>query len=211
MKSKLQFQAMLLALPGAVRLAAKLDAKFAGYLAARAYVAQIVTRNRKTGRTFHVANGKVRGSADLAAKADVTIEFENVARAVAFMKPPVNWLERINAGKGFQVVVNGPDEEAYHFMQVLAGINRIGWSTGTAMPDGTRRYTTMTNGGPCFVFVRDDKIIRITPIDLAPEDGSTWSITARGRTFTPPRKATVAPHALNWKSMVYSPDPILIR
>ena len=206
---KLQLQAMLTALPAAVGLAAKLDSRLMKYLAERSYVAQIVTRNRKAGRTFHVAGGRLRSSADLALKPDVTIEFDNVARAVAFMRPPADWLARISAGKNFQVVVNGPDEEACHFMQLLAAVNRIGWTAGTPMADGTRRFTTMTNGGPCFVFVKDDKIIRITPIDLAPDDGSTWSIRARGKTFTPPRKATVSPHALNWKSMVYSPDRIL--
>ena len=209
MTLKLQFKAMLAALPVAVRLAAKLDSKVAAYIKERSYVAQIVTRNRKAGRTFRVSDGRIRGSADLSVKPDVTIEFDNVERAVAFMKPPADWLARISAGKNFQVVVTGPDEEAYHFMQLLAAVNRIGWTAGTQMPDGTRRFTTMTNGGPCFVFVKDDKIIRVTPIDLAPEDGSTWSIEARGKTFTPPRKATVSPHALNWKSIVYSPERIL--
>ena len=206
---KLQFHAMLAALPSVVKLAAKLDKKTAVYLAERTYVAQIVTKNRKAGRTFHIGGGQIRGSSDLSVKPDVVIEFENVSRAISFMTPPVDWLARINAGKGFQVVVAGEDEETYHFMQILAAINRIGWSAGTGMADGTRRYTTITNGGPCFVFVKQDKIVRVTPIDLAPGDGSTWSIEARGKTFTPPRKATVSPHALNWKSMVYSPERIM--
>ena len=38
---------------------------------------------------------------------------------------------------------------------------------------------------------------------------STWSISARGKTFKPPRKTTLAPHGMNWKSMVYSPDRLL--
>ncbi len=37
------------------------------------------------------------------------------------------------------------------------------------MPDGTTRYTTCTNGGPLFVFVKDGRIVRITPIDFDEE------------------------------------------
>ena len=39
----------------------------------------------------------------------------------------------------------------------------------------------MTNGGPVFVYVKDGKIVRMTPIDLAEDDGASWTIEARGR------------------------------
>ena len=48
------------------------------------------------------------------------------------------------------------------------------------MPDGTMRYCNMTNGGPVFIYVKDGKIIRMTPIDLAEDDGASWTIEARG-------------------------------
>ena len=35
------------------------------------------------------------------------------------------------------------------------------------------RYCNMTNGGPVFVYVKDGKIVRMTPIDLADDDGAS--------------------------------------
>ena len=42
------------------------------------------------------------------------------------------------------------------------------------------RYCNMTNGGPVFVYVKDGKIVRMTPIDLDDDDGASWTIEARG-------------------------------
>ena len=80
---------------------------------------------------------------------------------------------------------------------------------GTPMPDGTTRYTTCTNGGPLYVFVKDGRIVRITPIDFDERDAPSWTIRARGQSFTPWRRATVNPHALTLKSMVYSDKRLL--
>src|SRR5262249_47044742 len=71
------------------------------------------------------------------------------------------------------------------------------------------RYCNMANGGPLFVYVKDGKIIRTTPIDLAEDDGASWTIEARGLKLTPPRKTTLAPHGQNCKSIIYSPDRLL--
>src|SRR5512139_373492 len=53
--------------------------------------------------------------------------------------------------------------------------------------------TTCTNGGPLF----DDA------------DAPSWSIAARGRTFSPPRKTTNSPYTVAYRSLVYSPKRIL--
>ena len=52
------------------------------------------------------------------------------------------------------------------------------------------RKTQMTTGGPVFVYVDEeqDKIVRITPMDLDDDDAASYSIEARGKVFTPPRK-----------------------
>ncbi len=71
------------------------------------------------------------------------------------------------------------------------------------------RYCNMTNGGPVFVYVKDGKIVRMTPIDFADDDGASWTIEAKGVKLTPPRKTTLAPHGQNAKSIVYSPDRLL--
>jgi anaerobic selenocysteine-containing dehydrogenase len=57
--------------------------------------------------------------------------------------------------------------------------------------------------------VKDGKILRTTPIDFDDEDAPSWSINARGKTFTPPRKTTLGAHGMCQKSMVYSKNRIL--
>ena len=64
----------------------------------------------------------------------------------------------------------------------------------------------MTNGGPLFVYVKDGKILRTTPIVFADDDARPFTIKARGKNFTPPRKTTLSPHGMNWKAMVYAPN-----
>ena len=49
----------------------------------------------------------------------------------------------------------------------------------------------------------------MTPITFDAKDPQPWTIKARGKTFTPPRKTSLAPHGQNAKSMVYSPDRLL--
>src|SRR5262249_57162972 len=84
-----------------------------------------------------------------------------------------------------------------------------GWPFGIKLADGTMRYCNMTNGGPVFVYVKDGKIVRMTPIDFDQSDPQPWTIRARGLELTPPRKTTLAPHGQNAKSIVYSPDRLL--
>ncbi len=64
----------------------------------------------------------------------------------------------------------------------------------------------MTNGGPLFVYVQDGKIIRTAPVVFDDDDPETWEIATRGKVFSPPRAASLSPHAMNWKSMVYAPN-----
>jgi anaerobic selenocysteine-containing dehydrogenase len=71
------------------------------------------------------------------------------------------------------------------------------------------RYTNLTTGGPVFVDVQDGKILRITPIEFDEDDAPSWTIRARGREFTPPRKATLSSWTVGHKSTIYSPKRIL--
>jgi len=205
----MKFKALLYALSSLMHYALRRDSEFLAWVGKRSYVAQIITKDRRAGRVFELRDGRIRTSRRLVDKPDVEIEFETAQLAVGLMMPPTNWLSFINAGKNFQVVVRGNDADACHFMQTLNALQRLGWKAGTPQPDGSLRYTTQTNGGPCFVYVKEGRILRITPIDLSEGDGASWTIRAHGRDFTPPRKATVSPHALNWKSMVYSKERIL--
>ena len=94
-------------------------------------------------------------------------------------------------------------------MQLLNFSQNVRFAQGTPMPDGCIRYTTNTNAGPLFVYVKNDRIVRTTPIELGPSDGPSWTLHARGRTFTPLRRTTVAPHGLTLKSTVYSDQRLL--
>ena len=71
------------------------------------------------------------------------------------------------------------------------------------------RLTNLTTGGPVHVYVKDGKILRITPLELDESDGPSWSIEARGRTFTPPRRTTLSPWTVAHKSTIYSNKRIM--
>jgi anaerobic selenocysteine-containing dehydrogenase len=73
----------------------------------------------------------------------------------------------------------------------------------------TQRLTNLTTGGPVHVDVEDGKIVRIIPLQLDDSDGPSWSIKARGREFSPPRRTTLSPWTVAHKSTIYSPKRIL--
>ncbi len=73
----------------------------------------------------------------------------------------------------------------------------------------TVRKTNSSTGGPVFVDVKDDKIIRVMPMDLSSDDAESWTIEARGRKFSPPRRTTVTSYTQGFKSMIYSDKRIL--
>jgi len=86
-------------------------------------------------------------------------------------------------------------------------MNELGF--GTPLDDGTKRLTNCTTGGPVFVYVKNNRILRITPIIFDPNDSDSWVIEAKAKRFTPPRKALVSPWTLSERSRIQSPDRIL--
>ena len=66
------------------------------------------------------------------------------------------------------------------------------------------RMTNSSTGGPVFVYVKDGKIVRMTPMDLDETDAASWEIQARGHSFKPPRKTTVSVYTQGFKSVIYS-------
>jgi trimethylamine-N-oxide reductase (cytochrome c) len=173
------------------------------------FVAQLRTRNGAVGRWFQFKDGRIRTGAGIHADPEVVLIFKDAQIAAKLLMPPIKQLDQINALRDFYINLEGPDELTSWFTQTLLLTQTVGWKLGTPLANGVMRYTNMTNGGPLFVYVKDDKIIRMTPIDFDESDPEGWTIEAKGKTFKPPHKTTVAPHALNWKSMVYSPDRLL--
>jgi trimethylamine-N-oxide reductase (cytochrome c) len=172
-------------------------------------VVQIQLKDGSLGRWFEFAGGTVRSRAGLHANPAVRMVFKDVATALAMMKPNPDMGEVVHAAKNFKVMVLGPDPLCVWFMQLMNLSQTAALQMGMPMPDGSVRKTMLTNGGPLHVHVKDGRILRVTPIDLAPDDGASWTIRARGRSFSPRRQATVAPHALAMKSAVYSDKRIL--
>ncbi|MFZ9668077.1 MAG: molybdopterin-dependent oxidoreductase, partial [Steroidobacteraceae bacterium] len=200
---------LLWGIPQAMRAMAKLYPEYASRLKERDLVAQFRLRDVPEGRWISLQGGKVRSGAGLHAAPDLTIHFKNREIAENFLTPPFDMLERIDAAKNFKIGLDGPDDLAVWFMQTLTRLETVTWKAGTDMGDGVTRYTNGTNSGPIFVYVKDGKILRTTPIDFDDEDAPSWSISARGKTFTPSRRTTVATHGLCLKSMVYSKNRIL--
>ena len=94
-------------------------------------------------------------------------------------------------------------------MEVLGRVLSREPKYGRDLGDGVTRYTSNSNGGPVCVDVKDGRILRVTPIEFDEDDAPSWTIEARGRRFTPPRKTSLAPHGLAVRSTVYSPDRLL--
>ena len=139
----------------------------------------------------------------------MTLSFKTAAVGAQLLTPPINWLKQINAQKDFLLTVDGPEDLSNWFAQTVMASQTAGWKFGTPRAGGVMRYCNMTNGGPVFIDVKDDKILRMTPIEFDAKDPLPWTIEARGLKFTPPRKTTLAPHGQNAKSIIYSPDRLL--
>ena len=204
-----QFTATLAGLEVALRATAGRYPEFAARLRERDLVAQIRLAGRARGRAYTFKGGKVRSRAGLHPAPDLTMTFDSAEVAARIMRPGRDYLEFIDALKNFQMVVDGPDELAVWFSETLQMMLTAGLEFGVDAGGGVRRFTSNTNGGPVFVYVRDGRILRITPIEFDEDDAEAWTIEARGRSFTPPRKTTVSSHTLAWKSLIYSPDRLL--
>ena len=170
---------------------------------------QIKLKDNSSGRYFTFQDGKVISKSGIHASPDVTMIFGSNRVAFDTLIPPRDQLAIVNAMKSFQLGLDGPEELSSWWMETLSLMLNAGTKYGTRVSKGVVRYTSNTNGGPVFVYVKDDKIIRITPIEFNDSDAEPWTIKARGRSFTPPRKTTISPHTLVFKSMLYSPDRIL--
>ena len=205
----LKFSALLFGMLKVLRHQARKYPAYAKRLAERNFTAQIRSFDGDTGRWFTFRDGQVVSCSGLHPNPRITISVATAALGARLFTPWVSPLERIEAMKNFNFKAEGPEDLIVWFTQTLAMMQSAGWEYGTGMPDGTKRFVTNTNGGPLFVYVKDDKIVRMTPIEFGDDDAQPWTINARGKSFTPPRKTSVAPHTLCSKSTVYSPHRLL--
>lgn len=209
------FSGTLFSLDKLLNVMAKAFPEFKEELKKQDVKIQMKLRDNSDGRLIIFKDGNVTGKKGISPEAEVEMIFEdkNVARRVMLGEMFGDTVEFVNAAKQGQLILNGPDDKAMWFSALLLKVFAFDVlylnNYGTKMPNGEMRYTTGTNGGPLFVYVKNGKIIRVTPIDFDEEDGETWTIKAKGKKFSPPRRTTAAPYAMGWKSLVYSPDRIL--
>ena len=78
------------------------------------------------------------------------------------------------------MTLEGPEELSLWFMHTLHKIRSAGWQYGIDLGNNTRRYTNMTNGGPVFVYVKDEKILRKPGNICLPTNQLGRSIKHRG-------------------------------
>ncbi|MFA5537151.1 MAG: molybdopterin-dependent oxidoreductase, partial [Bacillota bacterium] len=206
---KTQFNVVLYGLEKALRMAAKRYPSYAKRLKEKNLIVQIKLRDNSQGRYYTFQDGEVSSKAGIHPKPDVSMGFQDAALACRVMVPNRNMLEFVGAMKSFQVDLDGPEELSIWFVETLNMMFTSALDYGVDVGNGVKRYANNSNGGPVFVYVKDGKIIRITPIEFDEDDAPSWTIEARGKKFTPPRKTTINQHTLAWKSMIYSPDRLL--
>ena len=158
--ARLRIRAILMGLGPLLNHSARRHAGFATFLRRHDVVAQIQLKDGSLGRHYVIAGGNVRSRAGLHAGPDVSLVFKDEETALAMLRPHPDMAEVVHAAKNFKIVVKGQDALAVWFMQALNYSQAARVQMGTELPDGTRRYTTLTNGGPMFVHVRDGRIVR---------------------------------------------------
>lgn len=205
----MMFQIILYAMVWLFRIAHWRSAAYRTHVAGKSLKVQICTQDRKAGRLFIFEDGRLRSKPGVHPEAENFLIFKTAKIAARLLTPPINQLEQIEAMKNFLFHPEGEDEDTVWFAQAVMTAIGAGWRDGTQVAGGLTRFCTVTNGGPLFVYVKDGKIVRTTPIEFDLDDAESLTIKARGKTFTPPRKTSLAPHGMNWKAMVYAPNRIL--
>jgi molybdopterin guanine dinucleotide-containing S/N-oxide reductase-like protein len=182
---------------------------FKARLKEKNFTAQIKVLDNSIGRYFIFHQGKITSKSGIHPKPDICLGFSEPALACRLLSPWRDPQEQVDAMKNFRLTLEGPDELSYWFMETLSQMLTVGNKYGVDMGNGIKRYVNNSNAGAVFVYVKDGRIIRMTPIDFDKADAPSFTIEARGRRFTPPRKSTLSPFGLSMKSTVYSPDRIL--
>jgi trimethylamine-N-oxide reductase (cytochrome c) len=187
-------------------MTAKKHPSFAARLKEKNLTAQIKVLENNQGRYFTFKDGKVDSSSGIHPNPDVVMFFDTVDLACRMMKPNRDQIDFITAAKNFQIGMQGPDELCVWFTETLGMMMTVGGEYGKSLGGGVMRYANITNGGPVFVDVKDGKILRMSPIEFDSKDAPSWTVEAKGKKFSPPRKTTLDAHGLTWRSMIYSKD-----
>ncbi|MEM8731100.1 MAG: molybdopterin-dependent oxidoreductase [Pseudomonadota bacterium] len=205
----LKLKVILNALPVLFQFKARTSKTFRAALEERDCVVQIVVADQSVVKHLIFNSGRVRLVDGMHGEPGMVMRFRDLETALSMMTPPIDYGEAIHNGKTFRVILAGDDEVIAWFTGLASKLESDSWAYGEPMKDGSVRYTQISNGGPLHVYVKDGKILRTTPIEFGDDDPDTWVMTARGKRFSPKRKALVAPHALALKGNVYAENRAL--
>lgn len=203
---------MLFAMAGAIRFAAMRHASVKNKISEKNAIVQIKTRDGSGARYFRFLDGRLSSKSGIyAGEPDVCMIFKDASTALLSFVPPFSHFDFVNLVKNFKVDLTGDDELTRWFTELISELQTAGWKYGVDVGNGERRYVNNTNGGPVFVYVKDEKVVRITPIEFEKKEAATgtWSVTAKGKTFIPPSKTTISPHGLAQRSTIYSDRRLL--
>lgn len=70
--------------------------------------------------------------------------------------------------------------------------------------EGVEIRTTCSTAGPMFVHVKDDKIVRVEPMQFEPEEVKSWQVDVNGKTYKPPLTHPLLPWGTAFKQIAYS-------
>ncbi|MCL2714805.1 MAG: molybdopterin-dependent oxidoreductase [Alphaproteobacteria bacterium] len=199
----------LFAVVQALKFMARRHAAFRERLKEKDMVVQLKLQDDSLGRYIEFRKGKILSRGRLHPAPDVVIFFRSAEIASKFFSPKPDFLFNIDAMKNFKMGMIGPEDLTSWLMETISMAQTVGWTFGEDAGNGIRRLTNNSNGGPLNVYVKDGKILRMTPIEFGAEDSPPWTITARGRSFTPVHQTSAAPYALASKSLIYSKDRLL--
>jgi molybdopterin guanine dinucleotide-containing S/N-oxide reductase-like protein len=218
------FSFLLWCLFVALRVHASRSPLMRALMAEKDFTAQIMVKDGTRGRWYRFTAGRMVSQAGVHPNPEVVIRFKTAALGVRLLvhlasgmfhfaypllRPFLEPMGVVNAAKNFAFEVLGPDEFSLRFTTILNTLLTSRWQQGTPAAGGEIRYVNQTNGGPVFVYVKDGRIVRITPLDFDATDAASWTIEARGRRFTPPHRASLSPHGLASKSAIYSSKRLL--
>jgi len=207
--SNTKLRALLFAVYQLMKRTARRSPSFKARLGEKSFVAQMKVLDNSVGRYFIFHAGRVTSKHGIHSSPDICMGFRDAGLACRLLVPWRDRQEMLDAMKNFALTLLGPDELTAWFMETLSVMMTVANEYGIDLGNGVKRYVNSSAAGPAFVYVKNGKIIRMTPIEFDESDAPSYSIEARGKRFTPPRKMTVSPFGFALKSTVYSPDRIL--
>lgn len=86
LKERIQLEAILAVLGGAVAIASRTNREIADYVKQKDGIAEIRTEDRRTGMRFYISNGKVRVGRGTHPSPDYAMVYKDIPTAVAVLK-----------------------------------------------------------------------------------------------------------------------------